>query len=178
MKKRILAFAGSNHANSINYQLVEFTASLMTNADVTVLDIRNWDIPIYSINMDPDQTPEKITELIALIQDADGFIIASPEHNGGTPAFFKNIIDWLSRRAKSVFGKKPVFLMSTSPGAHGGATNLKYLIHSLPYQGAMIGATYSLPSFYDNFKDGAVVAGDHLGELQESIGEFKEALHG
>ena len=175
--KKILAFAGSNHAKSINHQLVEFTASQISDFEVKILDIRSWDIPMYSINMDPDQTPEKITELISLIQEYDGFIIASPEHNGGTPAFLKNIIDWLSRRGKNVFDKKPIFLMSTSPGAGAGANNLKYLIHSLPYQGATIGATYSLPSFFDNFKEGKVI-GDHLGQLQESIGEFKETING
>ena len=175
--KKILAFAGSNHAMSINHQLVEFTASLITDFEVKVLDIRDWEIPMYSLNLEAGATPEKITALIKLINEHDGFIISSPEHNGGTPAFFKNIIDWLSRKEQNVFDKKPLFLMSTSPGARGGVTNLKYLLHSLPYQGATIGATYSLPSFNDNFKEGKVV-GDHLGELHESIGEFKEALNG
>lgn len=36
--KNILAFAGSNHAMSINHQLVEFTASLINDAEVNVLD--------------------------------------------------------------------------------------------------------------------------------------------
>jgi len=175
--KKILAFAGSNHAMSINHQLVEFTASLINDFEVKVLDIRNWDVPMYSLNLDADEAPEKIIELIKLIKEYDGFIISSPEHNGGTPAFLKNIIDWLSRKGENVFDKKPLFLMSTSPGASGGANNLKYLIHSLPYQGATIGATFSLPSFSNNFKDGKVI-GDHLGELKESIGEFKEVLNG
>ena len=172
---KILAFSGSNHSKSINYQLVEFTASLMEQHEVKLLDIRAWKIPIYSIDMDPDQTPEEIMELIQLINEYDAFIIASPEHNGGMPAFFKNIIDWISRRAKGVFDRKPVFLMSASPGGGGAATNLKYLIHSLPYQGAAIAATFSLPSFYQNFQEGKVI-GDHLEKLTESIGEFKEIL--
>jgi len=173
--KKILAFAGSNHSKSINHQLIEFTAAQFTDCDVTILDIRKWELPIYSIDMDPDQTPEKITKLISLIKDHDGFIISTPEHNGGTPAFFKNIIDWLSRREKNVFARKPLFLMSTSPGAGGATTNLKYLIHSLPFQGASIAASFSLPSFFDNFKEGTITS-DHFGEFKESIGEFKEAL--
>ncbi len=175
--KKILAFAGSNNDKSINHQLVEFTASLFNDAEVNVLDIRNWDVPMYSINMDPDQTPEKISTLISLIQESDGFILSSPEHNGGTPAFLKNIIDWLSRRGENIFDKKPLLLMSTSPGARGGSTNLKYLVHSLPYQGATVASTFSLPSFYDHFKEGEI-NGEHLGQLKESISEFKEVLHG
>ncbi len=171
--KKILAFAGSNHANSINYQLLEFTATLMNDFEVKILDIRNWDIPMYSINMDPDQTPEKIMELMSLIKEHDGFIISSPEHNGGTPAFFKNILDWLSRRGEKVFDHKPVFLMSTSPGQTGGSNHLKYLIHTLPYQGAKIAASFSLPSFQKNIEDGKIT-GDYLGQIQESIGKFRE----
>ena len=173
--KKILAFAGSNHAKSINYQLVEFTTSLISDCEITVLDIRDWELPMYSINLDPDQTPEKITELIALIKDNDGYIIASPEHNGGTPAFFKNILDWLSRRGKNVFDNKPVMLMSTSPGPGAGANHLKYLINSLPYQGAQIASSFSLPSFQNNFQDGKVTS-DHLSQLTESINQLKGAI--
>ena len=117
------------------------------------------------------------TELIALIQEHDGFIIASPEHNGGTPAFLKNILDWLSRRSKGVFDDKPLMLMSTSPGAKGGATNLNYLKHSLPYQKAVVASSFSLGSFYDNFKDGGVV-GDQLENLKAKIQEFVNVLNG
>ena len=166
--KKILAFAGSNHSNSINYSLIEYTASLIEKIEVTVLDIKTWDIPIYSIDMDPDQTPELIMKFIKLIEENDGFIISSPEHNGGTPAFFKNIIDWVSRRSKNVFDNKPVLLMSTSPGAGGGANNLKFLNHTLPYQGANIVSTYSLPSFYNNMKEGSIER-ELLSDLKNSV---------
>ena len=173
--KRILAFAGSNHRNSINHQLVGYAASLVDGAEVEVLDIRDWDVTMYSINLDPDQTPDRITELIGKIQNADGFIIASPEHNGAAPAFLKNILDWLSRRAKKVFDSKPVVLLSTSPGGGGGATNLKSMAHTLPYQGANVVASYSLPAFQDNFKDGKVV-NDLSSNIESAISTLKEAL--
>lgn len=173
--KKILALAGSNHSASINYQLVNFTADLI-DADVHVLDIRNWDVPMYSIDMDPDQTPDLITKLIAQIESHDGFIIASPEHNGATPAFFKNILDWLSRRAKSVFNDKAVLLMSTSPGGGGGANNRKLLERALPYQAAKIAATYSLPSFHENMKNGKLEE-TQLAELKEAVSAFTKALN-
>lgn len=173
--KKILAFAGSNNSKSINYQLINYTASLVDGFEVKVLDIRNWDIPIYSIDMDPDQTPDLITELINLIGEYDGFIISWPEHNGGTPAFFKNILDWLSRRGKKVFADKPVLLMSTSPGGGGGATNRKFLEHTLPYQGANIAATYSLPSFQKNMQDGKL-EDEQLRELKAAIQQFTSEL--
>ena len=175
--KKILAFSGSNHSKSINQQLVNFTASLIDDIDVKVLDIRNWDIPIYSIDMDPDQTPERVSELIQLIQEYDGFIVSFPEHNGGTPAFFKNIIDWLSRRAKGVYDNKPMLLMSTSPGKTGGVNNRNFLAHTLPYQGANIAASFSLPSFYENMQGGKMNV-ELLEELKAAIHQFKTQLHG
>lgn len=174
--KKILAFAGSNHSMSIHQQLLEYTTSLIKDTEVKLLDIRKWLIPIYSIDMDPEQTPREISVLISLIQEYDGFIIASPEHNGGTSAFLKNILDWLSRRAKKVFNAKPVLLISTSPGGGGGATHLNYLAGALPYQGAKIVDKYSLPSFYDNFKHGEVI-GDNLLEIKAVIQKLKEAVN-
>lgn len=173
--KKILAFAGSNHSKSIHYQLLNFIAPLVEGQEVTVLDIRDWNIPIYSIDMDPDETPEQINELIEKINDHDGFIIGSPEHNGGTPAFFKNILDWLSRRGNKVFNDKPVLLISTSPGGKGGANHLAFLENTLPYQGAQVRAKYSLPSFFDNFKEGQLTD-DNLTSLSEQIKKFVDSF--
>jgi chromate reductase len=173
--EKILAFSGSNHSTSVNQQLVNYTATLITDIKVEVLDIGKWDIPVYSIDMDPDQTPDEIKQLIALIQNHDGFILSSPEHNGSTPAFLKNIIDWLSRRSKNVFGNKPMLLMSTSPGKTGGTNNRKLLESMLPYLGANIAATFSLPSFYQNMQDGNMneVSSE---ELLVAINKFSESM--
>lgn len=173
--KKILAFSGSNHSSSINQQLVNYTASLIAEFEVQVLDISKWDIPIYSIDMDPDQTPTEITRLIELIESFDGFIIASPEHNGSTPAFFKNIIDWLSRRSKNVFGNKPLLLMSTSPGKNGGITNRSLLEKQLPFMGAFIAATFSLPSFRHTMQKGQL-NGDLLEDLRMEINKFLQLM--
>ncbi len=174
--KKVLIFAGSNHSKSIHHSLITFTSSLLQNAEVTLLDIRDWEIPIYSIDMDPDQTPPQINTLIETIQRHDGFILASPEHNGGTPAFLKNILDWLSRRSKAVFKDKPMLLLSTSPGKGGGATNLGFLANTLPYQGAKIISKYSLPSFHEAYQNGTIV-GPSLAPLKENVTQFLDALN-
>ncbi len=166
--KKIIAFAGSNHSKSINKQLVSSGVSLITEMQVDVLDISSWNIPIYSIDMDPDKTPDEIASLINLIHEYDGFIVSSPEHNGGTPAFFKNIIDWLSRRSKVVFNNKPMLLMSTSPGQGGGKKNRQFLETLFMHLGANIVASYTLPSFYRNVKEGKIEDG-LSNELQRQV---------
>lgn len=172
---KVLAFSGSNHSQSINQKLVEYTASLISNINVEVIDISKWDIPIYSLDMDPDKTPDKIPQLVKLINSYDGFIISSPEHNGSTPAFFKNIIDWLSRRSKNVFENKPLLLMSASPGKTGGMKNRKLLEGLFPYLGANVVATFSLPSYYENMVDGAL-NDILLKELKIELSLFTEAI--
>lgn len=174
--KRILAFSGSNHSVSINQQLIEITASLVESHKVYVLDIRKWDIPIYSIDMDPDQTPVEIEQLIELIKEYEGFIISSPEHNSGTPAFFKNILDWLSRRSDKIFDGKEVLLMSTSPGRKGGIANRMLLENRLPFMGANVVSTYSLPLFYQNVRGGKK-SGEFLTELQNAVNRFNQSLY-
>lgn len=175
--KRILAFAGSNHSRSINHQLVTFAGSRITSAEVTVLDLRAWDLPVYSIDMDPDRTPEQITQLIEQLQRHDGVILSSPEHNGGPSAFLKNILDWLSRRSKKAFDGKPVLLLSTSPGRGGAAKHLEQVELGLQRQGATIAATYSLPSFNHTMIDGRLT-GEPLAELDQGIATFLSALEG
>ncbi len=126
--------------------------------------------------MDPDQTPDAIKQLIELIQHHDGFIVLSPEHNGSTPAFLKNIIDWLSRRSENVFENKPMLLMSTSPGKKGGVAKREFLEHLLAYQGANITATFSLPSFHQNMQ-GEAIKGLLSEKLHSEVNKFLESMN-
>lgn len=173
--KNILVFSGSNHSKSINNQLISFTASLIKEQNIKIIDISQWVIPIYSIDMDPDITPNEINQLIELIQNNDAFIISSPEHNGATPAFFKNIIDWLSRRSKNVFENKSLLLISTSPGKTGGIKNRSYLESFFPRLGANVTATYSLPNYYENMLENKLQT-KQLNELQNAVDKFINSI--
>nr|WP_253355407.1 NAD(P)H-dependent oxidoreductase [Neisseria perflava] len=55
------------------------------------------------------------------IKQADGVLIVSPEHNRNVPAALKNAIDIASRPAgQSVWGGKPVAIITVSPTMTGG----------------------------------------------------------
>ena len=119
--KRILAFSGSNSARSINQKLVQYAASMVEQTEITLINLKDYPLPIF--NVDCENTvgiPEKAYELKAIFDAHDAFIMAVPEYNSSMPAFFKNIIDWLSRIEKSVFRVKPIVLLSATPGASGG----------------------------------------------------------
>ena len=73
------------------------------------------------------------------------------EHNGNYSAAFKNIFDWCTRINGKVFQEKPMLLLATSPGARGGASVLEIAKNAFPRYGALVKATFSLPSFDENF---------------------------
>lgn len=50
--KNILAFAGSNSSNSINKQLATYAASLVKDANTKILDLNDFELPIYSIDLE------------------------------------------------------------------------------------------------------------------------------
>lgn len=157
--KRIIAFSGSNSSQSINQAFIHYTAGLIDcdGIDIEILNLRNIDVPIYSIDLE-QQTgiPNQIHELKEKLDNADGFIIASPEHNGSLPAFFKNIIDWLSRIDQKIFNNKDVVLLSASPGAKGGATNLSQLAMLLPHWGGKVVGKMSIGNFTQFINNGKV----------------------
>jgi chromate reductase len=148
----VLAFAASNSKQSINKTLATYAAGLIKQGNVEVVDINDFEMPIYSI----DREDELGTPLLALafhrkIADADALIISFAEHNGSYTAAYKNLFDWISRIDIKVFQGKSVVYLATSPGPGGAATVLDCAVTSAPHFGADLKGSISVPSFFDNF---------------------------
>ena len=120
--------------------------------------------------------PEDAKRFSALFEQYDGFILSLAEHNGSYAAAFKNIFDWSTRVEKNFFRDKPLLLMATSPGGRGGATVLNTAATSFPHMGAKSITTFSLPGFYDNFKEGKIVNDEFASVLKEKVNEFENSL--
>ena len=91
--KKLLAFSGSSSSKSINQQLVIHVTSFVKNNKVTVIDLRDYPLPLFSIDIEENEgIPENAKKLKQLFDKHDGFIIALPEHNTSMTAFFKNMI--------------------------------------------------------------------------------------
>ncbi|KAA1245430.1 NAD(P)H-dependent oxidoreductase [Aquimarina sp. RZ0] len=149
--KNILAFSGSNSPDSINEKLIQSVIERYPEYDINLIDLKQFEAPIYSPSIQAKGIPKPIQDLYAIFQESDGFIIASPEHNGLPTAFLKNTFDWLSAFTQQFFGEKPVLLLSTSPGATGAQTQLALLEKLIPIWGGIVKARYSLGSFNENF---------------------------
>ncbi|WP_350286265.1 NAD(P)H-dependent oxidoreductase [uncultured Croceitalea sp.] len=149
--KKIIAFSGSNNPDSINEKLVQSIIQRYSEYDIRFIDLKKFDAPIYSQEIQSNGIPQQIQYLYQIFEESEGFIIASPEHNGLPSAFLKNIIDWLSVVTQRFFNDKPVLLLSTSPGATGAKTHLGILAKLVPLWGGILKGTYSLGSFNENF---------------------------
>jgi NAD(P)H-dependent FMN reductase len=174
--KKILAFAGSNSKNSINKQLAIYTASNVDNVTFDVADLNDYPLPIFSLEEEENGFPKSAKAFNDLLDTYDGFVVSLAEHNGSYSAVFKNIFDWVSRIDRKVFKDKPLLLMATSPGGRGGASVLETAAGTFPHLGGNIIAKFSLPSFYDNFKDGELVNVDLKQSLNNAIEEYQKAL--
>ena len=149
---KIIAFAASNHKNSINKQLVTYAGSLLSNKELEVLDLNDYELPLYSQDKESEiGHPIIAKNLLAKIAESYGIIISFAEHNGSYTVAYKNLFDWCSRIEPKVFQNKPMVLLSTSPGPMGGASVLSSAVNSAPFFNGVVKASLSIPSFYDNF---------------------------
>ena len=149
---KIIAFGGSPSKNSINKKLATYAASLFENAEVEVLDLNDFQMPLYSVDIEKEIGQHPLAKAFSeKIASADILVVSLAENNGNYSVAFKNVFDWCSRIGAKVFQEKPMLLMATSPGARGGASVLEIAKNALPRYGASIKATFSLPSFDDNF---------------------------
>lgn len=172
---KLLAFAGSSSTQSINKKLATYAASLFENAEVEVLDLNDYELPLFSVDKEKlIGHPPAAKAFYEKIEGADLLILSVAEHNAGLTAAFKNIYDWASRQKKLVFDNKPMLLLSTSPGKMAGKNALEAAQISLKWYGGNIRATFSLPSFNENFDVAAgKISNEELDQtLKNTISDF------
>jgi NAD(P)H-dependent FMN reductase len=149
--KRILTFGASSSLKSINKRLAHHVATLVPDGEVHLIDLNDFEMPIYSIDREADGIPAAALRFKKHIDESDGIIISFAEHNGTYTAAFKNILDWISRIERKVWAEKPMLIMATSPGGNGAATVLEAAAVGLPYLGAHVVAKMSVPNFGEVF---------------------------
>ena len=175
--KNIIAFAGSNSRNSINKQLAAYTANQVADARVTVLDLNDFELPIYGIDYEIEHgIPDNAQKFLDVIKSSDGIVLSLAEHNGAYAAVFKNLFDWMSRIDGKLWSDKPMLLMATSPGGRGGATVLEIAEGKFPRMSANITSVFSLPSFGQNFSEDGIVDTDLKSEFKNAISNFEKAI--
>jgi NAD(P)H-dependent FMN reductase len=149
---KLLAFAASNSRSSINKSLVTYAASLVKDAEVDLIDINDYEMPIYSSDRENESgIPQLAHDFYSKITAADAVMISFAEHNGSYTAAYKNLFDWTSRIDMKVYQDKPAVLLATSPGPGGASSVLAAAKGSAPYFGLEVKADLSVGKFFDEF---------------------------
>ena len=150
---KVIAFAASSSRKSINKQLVTYTASRISNADVEILDLNDYELPLFSEDVEQQLgQPQLASDFIAKLGSADVLLISFAEHNGLYSAAFKNLFDWCSRQAgRNIYQNKPMLLLATSTGERGGKSVLELATSASPRFGGDVRASVSVPLFDENF---------------------------
>ncbi len=175
--KNVIAIGGSNSEKSINKTLAAYAANKVTDAKVTVLDLNDFALPIYGVDLETkDGIPDEASRLNSLLMATDGLVISLAEHNGSYSTAFKNAFDWLSRIDPKVWKNKPMLLMATSPGGRGGMSVLASAKMTFPHMGGNIIADFSLPLFYDNFSETGLKDEKLNADLNSKIKVLQVAL--
>ena len=177
--KKLIAFAGSNSSTSINYELVKYTISLIDDFDIQLLNMAKVEFPMFSEDLEREKGyQQSLVELKDDIVEADGVILSVNEHNANPSAYFKNLIDWLSRVDRKFLNEKYVLVMGTSNGDRGAKGAIGVTEQMLPRFGAKVEDLFSLPNFKENFsvKKGIITNPELKDKHQEALHEFLKKL--
>lgn len=137
-------FIASNSDTSINREVAK---KINERISLNIIEV-NEEIPMYSPQLEAKGIPSEIKRIYDLIKSESKFIIFTPEYNGYTTPYFKNIFDWLSRVEHSFLQDIDVKIITVTPGGTGGASVRKIMSESMPYFGAKSVETYGVGDFY------------------------------
>lgn len=143
---KILAFAGSARAGSLNKALVRVAARAAEEAGgaVTLIDLDEFPMPVYHGDLEAREgVPHHARRFRELLASHEALLIASPENNASVSALLKNAIDWASRpdggqNGLAAYQGKVAGLLSASPGALGGLRGLVHLRQILMTLGVLV----------------------------------------
>jgi NAD(P)H-dependent FMN reductase len=137
---KILAICGSLRAQSSNLALLRAAATIA--AEVEIYEGLG-DLPHFNPDDDVEGAtpPPAVAELRAMLAEADGILISSPEYAHGVPGSLKNALDWLVSDGALV--DKPVALINASPV--GGEFARDSLLETLRTMNWRVTGTWSAP---------------------------------
>ena len=153
--KNVLLFAASNNPESINGELIKYTAGLFKKHKANILRLHDYPLPVYSPVTEAEQgIPKNAVLFKDQILRHDAFVISVAEHNRSVTAAFKNTLDWLSRTDKdytNFLSGKTILLISTSPspgGARAALANAETILRA--FGATLFTGPISLVNYFEN----------------------------
>lgn len=181
---KLLAFAGSARTNSCNKKLAK-AASVIAGKSVNFIDLADYPAPVYNGDDEiANGLPQTMQQVKTLMQQHDGFIIATPEYNGHVPPLLCNVFSWISRKEgdeKSMvaFDGKYAAIMAASPGRLGGVRVIPRLRDTLAELGVTVVPGFvTVPSAYAAFDENGTPVDDQVtNNIQVLVTNLINACH-
>ena len=172
--KKIIAFGVSSSIHSINKKLATYAASCVPNAQATILDLNDYEMPIFSVDrQNKDGFPQLAHDFKDLLMSADGIIISFAEHNSSYSAAFKNIFDWISRFEGDIWYSKPMWLLATNDGDRVAKTVLEQAHNRIARKNPYEIPHFSLPNFPKTFDENKGILDTELeAQFQNALAVF------
>ena len=175
---KIIALGASSSRKSINKELATYAATQFSGAQVEVVDINHFPLPMFSVDLEQEQGQQqhaaRFTEKLA---EADLLIVSLAEHNGSYTAAFKNLFDWASRVKLRLFEGPKMWLLSAATGKGGGKAVMESAVQRFPKHGAEIICTFSFPEFYVNYLPAKGIVDENLKiEFNNQVDSIREEL--
>lgn len=159
----LLAFSGSLRAYSFNSRVLRALPALApVGTNIVQFDLT--DLPLYNQDLDAETVPDVVAALRQAVAEADGIIIATPEHNHTYSAVTKNVIDWASRpfMKGAIIGKRSM-VIAVGPGPGGGVHALGATSELLTLLGGTVVATVGGAGIHQKFAaDSDTIIDDEL----------------
>lgn len=172
---RLFGIAGSLRAGSYNLALLRAAGEILPPG-VSLEIGRIDDIPLYNADVQSQGDPASVARLKKQIEEADAFLIATPEYNYSIPGVLKNALDWASRPPKTCcLRRKPIGIMGCSSGESGTIRGQLALRQMFVFTDSyvMLQPELRVPKAGERFdQDGKLVDTD----LRERLGLFLFAL--
>ena len=128
---KLYVIVGSVRPTGTGKKIAENVKSMINHRSETtveIVEIVDYNLPFYTNEQSPASRKDPITDPILKrwsdkIEQADGYIIVSPEYNAGYPASLKNALDSLFTE----WNNKPIAFVGYSGGQSGGASTIAQL---------------------------------------------------
>lgn len=173
---KFLGIVGSISDKSYNKRLMDFAKFKFDHIiDLEIIDIKG--LPMFSQDLNKEEYPI-IDQIGKKIEQADGIIIATPEHNFTIPAVLKSMLEWYSYELHP-FKNKPVLILGasyTEQGTSRAQSHLKMVLDSPGVDAYVIpGSEFLLNNAKEKFdEDGFLIDERTIDYLEHVIIRFKK----
>lgn len=127
--KNIVIISGSPRKNSISFRIavnLHHKLEKGENLNINMINMQESFLPpIQKVWQSKEDVPAEYQDLYSIMDQADGFIIVSPEYNGGYSSVMKNFLDHFS---KPIFKQKAFGIVTGSTGMMGGMRAAQQLV--------------------------------------------------